>query len=157
MEHEICRKTVKQTNKTYKWPIILSLCWVAISFMINCIIGGGVTAMFDGGLYWIGFGNMILGLALALLFWLLSFSAEKTLVLTNKRIYYSYTRKLFFSKVESFIVSYNLNKITTYNYHTLTKKGKPRLSSFTFTTPTSSASFAVDEAFYNEFVNAINA
>ena len=156
MEQEICKRTLSQSKKNYKLPIILSLSWIVISFMINCIIGGGVTPMFQGGLYWIGFGNMILGLVLALIFWLLSLPANITLVLTDERIYCSYSKTLLFSRRKSFVVSYPLNKIVSYDFYMLSKKGKPCASSLSFSTPASKACFAADEEFYNEFVKATN-
>ena len=156
MEQEICKRTVSQANKSYKVQIILSLCWVALAFMVNCIIGGGVSAMFDGGLYWIGFGNMILGLVLALIFWLLSMPTTRTLVLTDKRVYYSITKHSFFSKKESFLASYPLSKVTNYTFHTLKKKERLLISTLTLVTPSSHIDLTVDEDFYNKFVNAVN-
>ena len=66
MEKEICRREVKRTKKNYKWPIILSVSWIFISFMINCGISGfDFDEVFRCGAYWAGWGNMNLGAVLA--------------------------------------------------------------------------------------------
>ena len=167
MEHEICRREVSRAHSSkgvsFKWPIILSLIWIGISFMVNVIIGlsvaGDVWHMFEcGGLYWIGFGNMILGAVLAIIFIFLhlllkpsAYSERIELVLTNKRIYYKITTT---DRVNN--DSYLLDKITYYSFsHGNTfKVNKGALK---FSTATNTAEFVVDEEFYNEFVNAVNA
>ena len=89
-EFEICKRTVNYAKKSYIIPIIASLSWILIAFMINCFISGfDFEDMFKYAEYWAGFGNMILGLVLAIIFIILHFwpTAKIELVLTNKRIY----------------------------------------------------------------------
>ena len=78
-------------------------------------------------------------------------SVSMSLVLTNKRIY----TQIATSKIKQF-ESYNLNTIT---YYSLRQTVTKRTAYFTFIlkTPTDTARFIVDEEFYNEFVNAVNA
>lgn len=163
MEQELCRREVTRTKRSYKWPIICSLCVIVIGFMVNVIIAlsyGDFLHMFKYPEYWGGFGTMILGAVMALVFFLLSLigGASYSLVLTNKRVYSTFSKKLLFSKTRTFTKSYNLNKITSYDCDilTFTKKGIT-FYSLVFKTPTDRDAFMIDEEFYNKFVNAVNA
>jgi hypothetical protein len=157
MEQEICRREV-QIKRNYKLAIILSASWIFISFMINFFIGGcSMTTMFDvGGLYWIGFGNMLLGLTLLIIFVLLQlFSRTLLLVLTTKRIYLSVKRKLLFKRALESTESHNLNKIVGYNFVKISNK-KHSFSQLSFKTFSYHVAFVVDEKFYDQFVEAVN-
>ena len=103
MEQEICRREVETVGRSYLIGIILSFSWIIISFMINFFIAlgrGSILYMFEYGIYWIGFGNMILGAVLTIIFVFLHLLPTRkiALILTNKRIYLSISRKLFFKK-----------------------------------------------------------
>jgi hypothetical protein len=113
---------------------------------------------YGGGLYWIGFGNMILGAVLAIIFIILQlalnpspYSEQIELVLTNKRIYYKITTAGYVNTD-----SYLLNKITYYSFG-YTNFIKANNATLKFSTATNTAEFVVDEAFCNEFINAVNA
>ena len=163
IEFEICKRTVKPAKRSYITPIIVSLCWIAIAFMINFFIGGcSVVEMFEGGLFWIGFGNMILGLVLAIIFTILHFlpTTQIELVLTNKRIYLSQSRDIFFllfffKRTIKTVASYNLDKIVSYEFVKISRK-KRSLSIMSVKTPATQCEFGVDEEFYDSFVAAIN-
>ena len=159
-ELEICRREVESVKLDFKLAIILSLGWVVISFMINCIIGlchGDLFDMFDGGSYWFGFGNMILGLVLAIIFIILHFlpSRKLNIVLTNKRIYVSILRKSFFRRKLEVIESYNLSKIVNYCF-TKVSNTKRSFSQLLLKTPSSQINLIIDVDFYNQFVDAVN-
>ena len=163
MEYEICRKEAQTVKRNYEWPIIISLSWIFISFMINVIVGlsesGEALKMFEvGGAYWAGFGNMILGAFLAIVFWSLSLvePIKVVVVLTNKRILYFASKKLLFSKESMFTENYNLNKINNYSYQTITKEGVYLYSILKIYTSSSVAQLAVDDEFYNRFVAIVN-
>ena len=114
---------------------------------------------------------MIGGGVMAAICILLTFLPEKTitLTLTNKRIYYStFSKRMFSTAEDSVTKSYNLNKITTYNLSRVkVLKNLPTFlrvilsltpcSILSISTDFAHARFAVDEDFYNKFVEAINA
>ena len=163
IEFEICKKTVNPAKRSYIIPIVASLSWIVIAFMINFFIGGcSVVEMFEGGLYWIGFGNMILGLVLAVIFIILHFlpTTKIELVLTNKRIYISQTKDVywflfFFKRTIKSVESHNLDKFICYEFTKISRK-KRSISTLSFKTPATQRAFVVDEEFYDSFVAAVN-
>ena len=163
METEICRREYKKPQN-FKLAIYasLALAWIAAS--VNFIVGLSIWGdeIFYGfsryGEYWIGWGIGILGLVAAGVFALLQYVLSKniSLALTNKRIYYTFSTKSLFSKSKTLVISYNLNQITSYILLTLTKK--ETIAYFLeLNTPDDRDRFIVDQKFYNEFVNAVNA
>ena len=160
VEYEIARRTAEVSKKNYTLAIIISIGWIILSFMINCFIAignGYIWDMFEGGLYWIGFGNMILGLVMAIIFLLLHLrpAHKMSLVLTNKRLYLSISKKLIFSRTLEVTDSYNLNKVVSYGFVRFSNK-KRSISQLQLKTAASQVGFIVDVEFYNEFVNAVN-
>ena len=162
-EFEIDRRVVESVRLSFKIPIIISLCWLAIGFIVNCIVGICNGSMFEmfwvGGLYWIGFGNSLLGLFLASIFALLQYlpTTKMELVLTNKRVYISRTVKtIIFKKTITTVESHNLDKAVSYEFEKISRKNTVYYSKMSFKTPASHLSVAVDEDFYNKFIAAVN-
>ena len=159
IELEICKREVSVVKTNFKVPIIISICWTVLAFMINVFISiGNNENMFEeGDLYWIGFGNMLLGLTVLAIFLLLQLrpSIKMSLVLTDKRIYLSSTKKLFFRRTLCVVENHNLNKIVSYEFVRYSRR-KRYISQLLLKTQASQVYFIVDEEFYNEFVAAIN-
>ena len=158
MEKEICRReTTKKIATIFKYiayacAIMAGLCLTTV--ILVAAVGDDWEYLFMGDTSYTY--PIIIGVVfavLAVLFFLIerkSGSVTMSLVLTDKRIYGRIeTAKI--NKVES----YTLNAVT---YHSLSKSvvGKERFT-LVFKTPTNTAKFTVDEEFYNEFVNAVNA
>ena len=159
-EKGLCTRHSKSIKFNLKWVIIGALCWIPFSFLINVIVAlcadGDISEMFDGGLYWIGFGNMILGAVVALVCWLLTLlpDEEREYVLTDKRLYVNIHRKTLFSGVITYNYSYMLNKVVT---HTLMYRQKINNYILAFKTPTDNLTgFVVDQEMYEIFVSAVN-
>jgi hypothetical protein len=162
MEQEICRRKVGKKKFGYKLHICISLGYAVLAVIINFIIGISIWGdrVFYGmskyADYWIGWGNMILGLVAALIFLILQYFSPQntTLILTNKRIYFISSKKLLFARTLERIENYNLDKIVGYEFYK-DNKGKHTFSQLTIKTTISKISFAIDEEFYNIFVKTL--
>ena len=155
MEKEICRKeTIRKITTAFKYLAYACLAFAAFCLTFTLV----VIAIQDGWEYLLKFDlSYIIPTVIAIAFAILGaffFGIDRKipnvtmyLTLTDKRIY----SQIATSKIEQF-ESYNLNAIT---YYRLTK----RKAEFTLIlkTSTKTARFIVDEEFYNDFVNAVNA
>ena len=109
----------------------------------------------EGGLYWIGFGNAILGLVLAILFFLLwKFGGlDKTIVLTDKRV------KVFFSKKSLFVGKINFEKSVLLKHITsveMTKRDASKLCNVCVYSANGNISIPViSEEFYELLINVL--
>ena len=158
MEKEICkRETTKKVSTIFN-----VIAWIFVGFGALClltvlfvsIVDDGWDYLFIDGSYLI---PMFLGLGLgvvSLLFFAIESKvsdATTSLVLTNKRIYtHTVTPKI------NLIESYNLRAITYYNFCQTQNKNN-KYFTLVFKTATNTARYVVDEAFFNKFVDTLNA
>ena len=161
MEHEICRRETTKPGDISKLSRVLTIIFIVLAsidllvflyYAISNDAGLGDIFNMDFG-YWYGIVLLLIFTGLAILFFYLGKSKPTiiSLVLTDKRIYCETTSSKF-KKVES----YNLNKIGYYIFNQMTIKGR-KFYTLQFTTFSTPVIFAVDEEFYNNFVNAVNA
>ena len=161
MEQEICRREAKSGGEWCKVAIIVSLIYAGVAIIPGFIIGAINNDLFTPehfmGHYWHSHGHMLLGLLCAGIFTLLMFLLSKSyeLVLTDKRIYRSITRKQLFSKTITITENYNLSKINNYTLIKVSNK-KRSYSQLSLSTSSSHATIAVDTEFYNQFIEAVN-
>ena len=154
-EIEICRRTTdKDHHKARKWMLI-SLCWMLFSFLVNVIVsfivGGRFNYMFKvGGPFWAGFGNMILGFVGFIVFLILSFGSGKSeVILTNKRLILAVSKKRLFAGLICYEKSYLLNRIVSFESVYYEKRKMVLLS--LRNANEASASLVLDKDFYDKF------
>ena len=155
MEHEICRRETKRKSNWCNIAIIISLIYAVIAFIPNLVIGISYNELFQPefymGLYWIGYGNMILGLVLAIFFAVLKilFTRACAIVLTDKRIYCLMSRRKLFLGMVEITRSYNLSQIVSYDF---LRYRKWYVGELLLKTASSSIALPLDMEFYNKFV-----
>ena len=158
MEKEICRReTSKKITKIFKWLAYGFGVFSALALTVTLF----VTAIDSAWEYLLTDSSFTIPLFIVAVSAVLTVFCiqidRKTgiinsfLVLTNKRIYCQIAT----AKIKQ-IESYNLNTITYYRVYQRIVKGEKRFT-LIFKTPTDTAKFIIDEEFYSEFVNAINA
>lgn len=158
MEREISRiETTRKITTIFKYLAYAFVAFGALSLIAVVVVASMDDAweyVFKDTSYTIPIIIVFTSAILAVLFFIMdrrTGSVISFLVLTNRRLY----NQIETPKLKQ-IESYNLNTITHYSiYQTITKKG----TRFTlkFKTSTDTVKFIVDEEFYNEFVNTINA
>ena len=161
MEREIIVRQFKNDGRKLDLWIKIFAWYILFSFMVNFIVGtfadGNPFAMFEyGGPYWAGFGNMMFGLFMVIILFIIKISSfyVKTYTLTNKRLILSCNKKLFLTGLVKYESSYMLDKINSYEF---VKAARYAGYSLSFKTATGlPISLVVDKEFYDEFVKAIN-
>ena len=159
MEKEICRReTTRKVTTIFKYLAYACLAFAALALTFTFIL----LTINDSWEYLFRFDTsyvipILIAIASAILAgFFFGIEGKKSdiamsVVLTNKRIY----SQIATSKIKQ-RESYNLHTITYYSFHqTITKK--TAYFTLILKTSTDTAKFIVDEDFYNEFVNAVNA
>lgn len=161
-EVELCRKTFKFGNRAFFVWFIISLLFAITGVVVNVIIkinsdaryGEFALGIFEGP-YWAGWGCALLGIVMAIIFFVLwkKGTKEYNTVLTNKRILMSLDEnKLFDGKhhyedniLLDHIISFSLNYFEKTNTYSLTFETVKR--NYNLTTS--------DSEFYDKFVEIL--
>lgn len=163
MEKELCRKTFKESTKKYLVWFIICMMWIVVAVVANLITYFSVIATVASpeyafrlyqGPYWAGWGNAILGLLLAILFFILWLSSkEVNIVLTNKRIIMSLKKKKLFAGNMYLEENIVLSHIISFELFKYEKNNTQYLS---FSTSKRNYNFVVSNSeFYDKYVELL--
>lgn len=157
-EIELCRRSASRDRKKLIVGMIVGACWCVLGWLVNIIVSlaidGSVAYMFRyPGPFFAGWGNSILGLIIFLIFLIMLIASPRgDLILTNKRLILSQTRRRLFSGVFVHEKSYFFDKMVSYEALKSKKKG---LLSLRIRNPKEdSPGLLIDQEFYDKFLEA---